>query len=712
MEENKDIDKLEEDLIGQTIGKIHVLNYIGLDKFNKRLYKVKCTECGEEAELNSLHINQDQKFNCTCNRISKNEARINERNKEVGNIYGKLEILEYEGTDSQTKPRYTCRCTKCNAIIHNLNLYQIKKNGKSRLCNCKIEGKFEDLTGKTFGNIKVLELIGSDPIEHRKVYKVQCTKCGKITEKNTNIIKRGKFDCNCKYNQMEELRSSYIGRKFGDFVVIKFDHFEYGRNYYLCRCDKGHEEVIRQDTLDNNGKKCIKCNNFLKGWTNITGYNKKNQEERNKDLEDLYTHKIFGSIEILSLKENKGNGVIYFNCKCINCGDELVMSIRNIKKSQKSSKCSCNNLVAPGKIFKDLQVLQLSKVVSNKKYYLCKCLKCGEIVECRADQIKQYGHSSKCLCTRTKPSETKSYEERIKEDLTGRIFGNVVVTGLSHIDNSGHSMWVYKCNNCGNIGITSRSNLMSGNTQQCPQCGRVQAGNKLRDDLTGRIFGKLKVMGIDVIESKKHGVPYYKCYCFECGQTKSFEGYGLKHRKNPTCGCVFASTTHGMSGTKIYKVWSDMKQRCNHGYANYGKKGIEYDPTWEEFENFYKDMGDSYQEGLSLERIDNNKNYCKENCRWATIAEQQNNRDVSTKYNYMGEYLNLTEIHYKYADPEVTFEQFKEKFNSDIGLSESMRITKALRNEDTRSKARKLVSFYNGDIELPHFTLYKNNTNN
>ena len=87
---------------------------------------------------------------------------------------------------------------------------------------------------------------------------------------------------------------------------------------------------------------------------------------------------------------------------------------------------------------------------------------------------------------------------------------------------------------------------------------------------------------------------------------------------------------HELYGTPIYTAWQNMKTRCTNEksgeFRRYGARGISVCEKWKNFSGFLDDMGNSHQEGLSLDRINNNKGYEKRNCRWATPELQANNR--------------------------------------------------------------------------------------
>lgn len=165
------------------------------------------------------------------------------------------------------------------------------------------------------------------------------------------------------------------------------------------------------------------------------------------------------------------------------------------------------------------------------------------------------------------------------------------------------------------------------------------------DKMLRKRFGRLVVIKKAESLQYKHGKKSaWKCIC-DCGKTSIVETNHLKTGHTKSCGCM-ERKTHDMSHSKPYKVWNNMKNRCENitipNYKNYGGRGITYNPKWKKFINFWNDMKSGYKQGLSIERIDNNKDYYKENCKWATIEEQQNNRRNNHLITYKDKTQNLT----------------------------------------------------------------------
>lgn len=125
-----------------------------------------------------------------------------------------------------------------------------------------------------------------------------------------------------------------------------------------------------------------------------------------------------------------------------------------------------------------------------------------------------------------------------------------------------------------------------------------------------------------------------KCVCI-CGNICNVNKLNLTHNKSKGClECLAKSRTiHGMSNSKTYSIWSQMRERCHTethpSYKHYGARGIKVCDRWiEKFSNFLEDMGEK-PEGLSIDRIDNDKGYCKENCKWSNKKEQNKNKQNS-----------------------------------------------------------------------------------
>ena len=149
-------------------------------------------------------------------------------------------------------------------------------------------------------------------------------------------------------------------------------------------------------------------------------------------------------------------------------------------------------------------------------------------------------------------------------------------------------------------------------------------------DITGDKYGRLSPL--KRVENDKYGKAMWLCAC-ECGKEVVRNTAELRRGKVTSCGC--ARSKHGMSKTKFHNIWLSMRDRCNNPngdfYYCYGGRGIGYEKSWDVFENFYNDMYSSYEEGLSIERIDVNKGYSKENCKWIPLKLQaRNTRKFST----------------------------------------------------------------------------------
>lgn len=165
-------------------------------------------------------------------------------------------------------------------------------------------------------------------------------------------------------------------------------------------------------------------------------------------------------------------------------------------------------------------------------------------------------------------------------------------------------------------------------------------------DMTGQKFNRLTA--IKRIDLKKW---LFKC---DCGNEKVIDSYCVRKGITKSCGCYNAEvasergTIHGLRDSSEYHTWASMKQRCNINTANkenfdlYAGRGITVCDRWiNSFENFIEDMGMKPSAKHSIDRIDNNKGYYKENCRWATNKQQSRNKRDNFYITYKNETKTL-----------------------------------------------------------------------
>lgn len=173
-------------------------------------------------------------------------------------------------------------------------------------------------------------------------------------------------------------------------------------------------------------------------------------------------------------------------------------------------------------------------------------------------------------------------------------------------------------------------------------------------EMTGQIFGGLTVIGKSIEKRKFRGARWI-CQC-QCGTLTTVSRTALITGNTKSCGCLRidylrkVATTHGKStvGLAEYQTWQAMKNRCrgrkNKSYARYGGRGIRVCDRWlNSFETFLADMGRRPSNKHTLERINNDGNYCPENCRWETRHKQARNTSRNRMIAHDGITLCLTD---------------------------------------------------------------------
>lgn len=288
----------------------------------------------------------------------------------------------------------------------------------------------------------------------------------------------------------------------------------------------------------------------------------------------------------------------------------------------------------------------------------------------------------------------KKMENKNFKDLSGLRFGRLTVVGRAENNPGGQARWICHCD-CGNEAIPSGSNLRRGQATSCG-CGRAwkasngksvstirlegvrfgmlvvirQSDKKIgrdlvwectcdcgsvvnatktaleqyrkscgcngKPDLIGRKFGRLTV----VSKINSRGTFKWRCVC-ECGNERilTIKRPCLENGSIKSCGCL-KHKRNGLSRTPEYQAWNSMIYRCRDTGKNsrrYKDRGIAICDSWREsFENFLSDMGPIPVSGMSIDRIDNDSGYSKENCRWATAEQQAQNRSTNRLISFSG----------------------------------------------------------------------------
>lgn len=206
-------------------------------------------------------------------------------------------------------------------------------------------------------------------------------------------------------------------------------------------------------------------------------------------------------------------------------------------------------------------------------------------------------------------------------------------------------------------------------------------------DLDGQRFGRLTVVGrAERPDTKSGAYVYWMAEC-DCGGKAVVRSSRLVSGETQSCGCLrverikAANTSHGMTNTKTWKVWSSMWERCTNEasphFKGYGARGISVCERWKEFPNFLEDMGVK-PAGKSLDRINNNGNYEPSNCRWADCKTQSRNRRSSVVVNLNGRAVLSAEIADALGvDPSVISRRLRAGWSAERAATQPVRSRRA-----------------------------------
>ena len=289
-----------------------------------------------------------------------------------------------------------------------------------------------------------------------------------------------------------------------------------------------------------------------------------------------------------------------------------------------------------GQQFGKLTVIRYDGTSNSRAYWLCRC-GCGAETVVDSARLRS-GNTKSCGCGKwSKSVENLKGAKKKTADLTGKRFGRLAV--LERLPNEPRSpiKWLCLCD-CGNKVEVRGDCLRYGRTKSCGclakevqrKTGASSKGrpSKKMLDLTGQRFGGLVVRERDTSSTR-----YVKWHCVcDCGKTISASTAHLRSGHTISCGCLGlkhateAKITHGGTKSSLYHVWNGMRMRCGNpkstGFKWYGAKGVKVCEEWSDFAVF-RAWAEShgYKQGLTIDRIDPDGNYCPSNCRWITRSE-------------------------------------------------------------------------------------------
>jgi len=264
-------------------------------------------------------------------------------------------------------------------------------------------------------------------------------------------------------------------------------------------------------------------------------------------------------------------------------------------------------------------------------------------------------------------------------DISGKRFNGLTAINFHHKDEKDNPIWIFRCD-CGKEVLLARKKVVSGHTKSCG-CKK----HKKNLDITGMRFGKLVAISKHHYDSKHND--YWLCKC-DCGKETTARRTHLLNGNIKSCGCLLkewkGSLKHGCwaRNKRLFKIWQGMHKRCYHPSANQAKfykdKGVIVCKEWHDPVVFEKwALANGYADGLTIDRIDNDGNYCPENCRWVSVKEQARNKSTTHWIMYKGKKMCLTSLMEMLNIPKNFYYKKRKEGFSDIEIINLMELYNA-----------------------------------